>query len=372
MHNGRTGTPVGSGVVSGEPPINFAAHQVRAGGIQGAREDFENMLSLLVRATRPGARMIAANPGDWGIDVLLGDLGGLVAIWQSKYFFPLVKESHQQEIRDSFKSARTNAEKHGYTLSQWILCVPSSMDPQTASWWDGWKKREQQKHRVLIELWDETELRTQLISPDADHVRRHYYEAPTTQPSVPPAAAETAVAQVLPPEEDAKLESALFVRQLREAGHAEVTAAKREFFNAELMAREVVDKGVPWEVAALTTADATVHSVWENRFNDACQAQDDPKLPGLHTTVMADIRTQHSTFASGLPGGVVHSCGLMHRVVDDRRAGWVKHWRQVVDEAVNTKEPPEPRPADVDPTDVARAEKGEVSVAQLTTAEADR
>ncbi|WP_176929965.1 serine/threonine protein kinase [Lentzea albidocapillata] len=358
--------------MSGEPPINFAAHQVRAGGMQGAREDFENMLSLLVRATRPGARMIAANPGDWGIDVLVGDLGGLVAIWQSKYFFPLVKESHQQEIRDSFKSARTNAEKHGYKLNQWILCVPSSMDPPTASWWDSWKKREQQKYKVQIELWDETELRTQLISPDADHVRRHYYESPRVQPSVRPTPAETAVAQLLPPDEDEKLESALFVRQLREAGHAEVTAAKREFFNAELMAREVVDKGVPWEVAALTTADATVHSVWENRFNDACQAQDDPKLPGLHTTVMTDIRTQHNTFASGLPGGVVHSCGLMHRVVDDRRAGWVKHWRQVADEAVDTKELPDPQTAEVAPIDIARGETDEVPVAQLTAVEADR
>ena len=370
MHSGGTGTPTDVGVVSGEPPINFAVHQVRAGGMQGAREDFENMLSLLVRATRPGARMIAANPGDWGIDVLVGDLGGSVAIWQSKYFFPLVKESHHQEIRDSFKSARTNAEKHGYALKQWILCVPSSMDPPTASWWDGWKKREQQKHKVLIELWDETELRTQLISPDADHVRRHYYGPPTPQPSVRSTSAETTVAQ-LPPDEDAKLDSALFVRQLREAGHAEVAAAKREFFNAELMAREVVDKGVPLEVAALTTADATVHSMWENRFNDACQAHDDPRLPGLHTTVMADIRTQHSTFASGLPGGVVHSCGLMHRVVDDRRAGWVKHWRQVADDAVET-EPPQSQSVDTAPNEIAQDGSDEAPVSELTAAEADR
>src|SRR5215467_9413661 len=57
-----------SSLASGEPPINFAAHQIRAGNIAGAREDFQQMLGMLVAAVQPGARMIAANPGDWGID----------------------------------------------------------------------------------------------------------------------------------------------------------------------------------------------------------------------------------------------------------------------------------------------------------------
>src|SRR5919201_5215068 len=91
-------------LAAGEPPINFAAHQVRAGNIAGARDDFEQMLSMLIAAIHPGARAIAANPGDWGIDVLLGELSGLVVIWQSKYFWPLVNRSRQAQIRESFDS----------------------------------------------------------------------------------------------------------------------------------------------------------------------------------------------------------------------------------------------------------------------------
>ena len=40
-----TAVPAVSGLASGEPPINFAAHQFRAGNMAGARDDFEHMLA---------------------------------------------------------------------------------------------------------------------------------------------------------------------------------------------------------------------------------------------------------------------------------------------------------------------------------------
>jgi hypothetical protein len=327
-----------AGVVAGEARIDFAVHQVRANA-HGARQDFEEMIGLLVKAVRPGVtpRMVAANPGDWGIDVFVGDLGGLVTVWQSKYFWPTVSsKAHQSQIRDSCKSATENAAKEGFTLTQWILCVPSSMDGPTAKWWDGWKRKQERDTGVVIELWDENELRSLLISPDADHVCRHYYE-PAGQVTRPEA---TVVGLA---EDDAdRLETALFVRQLREAGQVETAASKHQFFNAELMAREIVDKGVPGEVAALSSAEAVIHGLWEDHFNEACQACEGLRLPGLHKSVMDDIRAQHAALATGLPGGLVHTCGLMHRVVDTRRAGWVRHWRQVADAHAQARGPQGP------------------------------
>jgi hypothetical protein len=321
-----TAVPSQIGVVAGDERINFAAHLVRANA-HGAREDFEEMIGQLVPAVRPGvARTVAANPGDWGIDVFVGDLAGLVTVWQSKYFFPVVSRAHQGQIRESFKSATEHAGNKGFKLEQWILCVPASMDAPTTQWWDGWKRKQERATGVVIELWDETELRRLLISPDAEHVRRHYYGPPGQ------ATGRGTLVVGLADEEADRLESALFVRQLREAGHVEVVASKEQFFNAELMAREIADKGVPTEVAALSSAEAVIHGLWEERFNDTCQACEGQRLPGLHSSVMGDIRAQHATLAAGLPGGPVHTCGLMHRIVDNRRAGWVRHWRQVADD----------------------------------------
>jgi hypothetical protein len=306
---------------TGEPPINFAAHQIRAGNLAGARDDFEQMLAMLLAAVYPGARAITANPGDWGIDILLGELSGLVVVWQSKYFWPAVTRGSQGQIRESFDSAVNAAARNGYRLSRWILCVPSSMDAPTAQWWDNWRTRRQRETGIAIEVWHEAVLRNLLIKPDCAHVRRHYYDPYVpAQPSRAPLREVTA-------DDSATLRRALFVRQLTAAGHVEVEAALREYFNAELLAREILDKAVPAEVEALVEADGLVHGIWESRFN-ACAAAEGGRMPGLHGDVMRDLR-ESSAFSAHLGAGPVHRCGLMHRVVQDRRAGWVRHWRDI-------------------------------------------
>jgi hypothetical protein len=161
---------------SGEPPISFLVHQIRAGNEAGARVDFEHMLSQLVAVAYPRARMVAANPGDWGIDVLVGDLAGRVTIWQAKYFLPAVVKRHREQIERSFGSAMRAAAQNGYRVDRWVLCVPASMDAAMAAWWDRWKAARQAADAVQIELWDETLLRGLLTSPHAAHVRRHYYD----------------------------------------------------------------------------------------------------------------------------------------------------------------------------------------------------
>ena len=48
---------------------------------------------------------------------------------------------------------------------------------------------------------------------------------------------------------------------------ADVQAKTKEFFNAELLAREVMDKGVQGELHALAAADRGAHAIWEHRFS---------------------------------------------------------------------------------------------------------
>jgi hypothetical protein len=144
---------------SGEPPIQFFVHQARAGEA-GAREEFEQMLALLVQATSGHANLVYANPGDWGIDVLVGDLRGSVAIWQAKYYIGGVVSTHRRSIADSFGAAIKAARHNAYEVSRWVLCVPSSMDGPTRLWWTGWKAEREAATGVTMELWDETVLRS--------------------------------------------------------------------------------------------------------------------------------------------------------------------------------------------------------------------
>lgn len=164
-----------AGVPSGQPHVSFEAHVVRTGSADGARADFETMIAQLVRCLRGQARTVAANPGDWGIDVVVGQLNDAVDVWQSKYFRPVVSSKHQQQIRDSFRAAVSAADRHGYELSSWTLCVPASMDGPTTKWWDGWRKRQRERTGVAIALWDETELKALLATDEAGAVRREFY-----------------------------------------------------------------------------------------------------------------------------------------------------------------------------------------------------
>jgi hypothetical protein len=169
-------------VLGQQPMINFSVHEVRAGK-SGASEDFEQMLGLLVQATNGEASLVFANPGDWGIDVLVGDLRGRTTIWQAKYFARGFNKSQEGQVRKSFASALKAADEHGYTVDRWVLCIPCSMEPEATQWWQRWRADQQGQTGVTIDLWDENELRKLLLRPESGHIRRHYYN-PYRQDSV--------------------------------------------------------------------------------------------------------------------------------------------------------------------------------------------
>lgn len=300
-------------------PISFRAHDVRTGTVDGARADFQQMVVQLVGARYRGARSIKPNPGDWGIDCFTGQLDGVIVVWQAKYFPDGVTKSHQQEIRDSFSAAVTAAQREGFAIQRWILCVPSSMDAPTAKWWDGWRKRQERETGIKIELWDESLLVRFLISPDARHVRAEYYGASSPARRRP--------LSRLPGDVD--YDGALFVRQLSEAGHVEFQSAKEQFFNAEILSREVRDKGIPEECDALDEADIAVNAVWESEFNRSCVTNSGRDLPELHQTVMGHISDSADRLSGHLPLHPVQAMGIMHQVVDLGRAGWVRDFRTV-------------------------------------------
>lgn len=158
--------------------IDFNWHKI-APSAGGATEDFEQMLALLVQTVLgDDVGLVKASPGDWGIDVLYGDLNGTVEIWQAKYFVDGVKPPHKDQIVGSFESAMRAAGRNRYKVRRWVLCVPSSLTPHMRQWWPSWAAKQAAKYAkfgVRLELWDEAKLRSLLARPEAAHVRRIYY-----------------------------------------------------------------------------------------------------------------------------------------------------------------------------------------------------
>jgi hypothetical protein len=308
--------------VGGKPPVNFHALIAAAGSKEGARARFQDLIVQLVKVKHRTARQMQPKQGDWGIDCFVGLLNDALFNWQAKFLIDGVRPDQQKEIRESFKRFVAKAEAEGYEPSGWTLCIPVDLDPPTTKWWDGWKERQERETGCCINLWDKSELESLLLAPDAHYVYEGYFgDSQAAKPELPTVSVPAGMS----------FEEMLFLKQLRAANTPEIEGAKRQFFNADLMKREVADKGVEAELQELATCFAEVHSIWEVQFNGKCaEHPTDETLPGLYPRVMGEISQMHNTKSRGvIPMGLLHRLGTMHHVVDDGTAGWTRGFRSI-------------------------------------------
>jgi hypothetical protein len=301
---------------------------IGSGGKEGARTTFQRLIAQLVALSYKGVKMLDAKSGDWGLDVIVGEIDEILSVWQAKFFIDGVGDTQKAQIRESFSQVMKKAEEEGYSVDVWTLCIPVDLDPEVLTWWTGWKKRQEKEHDVRIKLWDRTGLEKTLLSPDAAHIREVYFPAARGEqtPQAPPPIEE------LP--EDLSYEDMLFIKQLQAARIAELESAKQQFFNAEALAREVADKRVAEHMQALQAERADLRSIWEDRYNKSCAEPDggDGLLPELHPEVMEAIERRHdSGRVEVLPMHLIHRKGAMHQVVENGSAGWVRDFRAVAE-----------------------------------------
>lgn len=304
-----------------DPKAMFLRFLNDSGDEAAARTRFQRLVTDLVLVQMPTASEVGyPGGGDWGIDTYVGSLDKEIVVWQSKFFMDW-GESQKKQIRESFDQVVDKAKQQNFKVSAWTLCVPSVLPPDQEKWFHGWKGRKTRETNVEIALWNGVHLRHKLQQEDASAIRSLYFPDQLSMGTDLPLAKLPTVTT---------LSEALFVRQLESAGHAETDAAKGFFFAAEAMARDVQGRGVPAETSALYEAELEAHGVWEQTFNDKLRiASADGRMAGLFNEV------NNSVAQLALPQGLglrrAHWRGLVHRHVEGRRAGWVKHWRDIAD-----------------------------------------
>jgi hypothetical protein len=305
--------------------VNFANLKLRSGEV-GARAEFEKIVYHLVALRRPGATQIRGDGGDWGIDVVVGDLvlNEIIAVWQSKYFPDGLKTPQRRQIEVSFEAAIDGARRVGYLLGHWTLALPCLLTPAEKRWWDTFRRSREKEFDLVCELWDQSRLGALLYAPEATSLRKAYFgwnEVPTPLP-------------IVDPPEDGQFDGALFVKQLGAVPIAETTSARRQFFNADLLRREVRDKAVADELVELNSRSEEVHAVWETRFNGRAGDPSDD-LAQLYGDVMTALESYHrATPVRMLRASEFHTLGLIHVHVDEARAGWCRRWREIAAEHV--------------------------------------
>lgn len=308
-------------------PVEFRRLELVGGGVDAARALFEDIVVDLVGVLHPGAHSVRANPGDWGIDAVVGQLerGGAVHIWQAKYFPDGIDKSQKAQIRGAYTQAVKEAKAHGHCLESWTLCVPVLLAGEELKWWNGWKRR--QKDGVDIDLWAENHLRAKLLSPEAAWIYDAYLadgveSAPTRR-----------VEDVGDPDE---YDGALFVEQLRRAGldtTSVLSDAKQAYFNAELVAADVENREFLAGREELRQLRAENRAIWSAGYTSALPGDAEGRLDGMYGGVITQLREHHTASPPGpLRLHFIHRNGVMHQLVDEATAGWVADYEEVARE----------------------------------------
>lgn len=322
-----------------EPELLFARFQQQARTVSGARAEFELFVLDLVKAQMPEAGTVRGKGGrDWGIDVLVGRFsGGRLAIWQCKFFLQWDDDSPRGQIRSSFNSAVKYAKENNYTIASWTLVVPCGLAPAERKWFEEWAGRARRTHKISeVGLWDGFDLRHQLLREDVLHVRHEYFPG-----TLPAGGAEAIVPGVAETSDLTQYDDALFVRQLREAGEIETDAARGLFYATDALVRDYEAKQDRQAVEALKELHLDVQRVWSHGFAaEVVTADETGKMPRLHRRVMDEASARPDP--TGLRLRPVHKMGAVHRLVEDQRAGWVTHWRDVASEHVAAAMPGAP------------------------------
>lgn len=302
------------------PPVLFGRLQFESGSEAGAREVFQSFITDLVAVQFPTANEVAGpGGGDWGIDTYVGRLDESVVVWQSKFFLSWTGEDQRGQVRGSLNQLIKKAGSEGFTIDSWTLCVPCVLPPEEQQWFDKWAPRQLREKGIRVTLWNGTTLRRRLMQPDADGIYQAYFVARDAAQTAEPV-------RII--QDVGGLGDALFVRQLEEAGQVETDAARGLFFAAEALARDLAAAGNRTGVAALDELHLEIQSIWEARFNVGVPSADtDGRIAGLIEDVMQ--AASKSPDPEGLRLRPAHRRGVAHRLVEDARAGWVRHWRDI-------------------------------------------
>lgn len=303
-------------------------------GDEAARPKFERLVTDLIKVLHSTAREIRADPGDWGIDTFVGQLDdGAVAVWQSKHFPEpgSALKAHQAQIRESYKSALTQLEAKGLDVVSWTLALPGTMNGDMTKWWDGWRRRALRERPAgfEIQLWQEADLRALLMKPDFAHIRAQYFG---TDPKP-----EMRTTVNVP--DEGVYDRALFIRQLHAAGVHRDSPARRAFFNAELLSRDIMEREAKAEVSALASTRSDLEQLWSTRYEEA-RVEADPDagglMPHLYPGVCKAVETHHQTYPSPvLRDTLVHRTGFVHQLADKGVIGWVLDFEAIAAEHVS-------------------------------------
>ncbi len=119
------------------------------GGEYSAREHFNHLCVELLEYHSPGKQIINANKID-----KLDSFHDLLLVYLPKLFTETLNVSRKSQIRKAFNKTINAVKKHNLKIYKWILCTTHTLNNDELKWWNQWKYKNEEQHRIDIELLD--------------------------------------------------------------------------------------------------------------------------------------------------------------------------------------------------------------------------
>lgn len=313
--------------------INFKQLEIKAGTEEGARYLFQDLIAHIIQIKHKNAKEIRAAPGDWGIDVFIGNLtSGTCLVWQAKYFPNGIDKSQQKQINDSFQQVVSKGTENSFIIDAWHLCVPCDLSAKEMTWWEKWKKKNEKKTEIKIVLMERIALTSLLMTPEAESICKHYNLGTYTT------SYKEHKIHELPDEISSEYDNSLFIKKLVVAGITENMSARSQFFNAELIKREIHDKGDEDELNELISLYEKIHSMWESRFNEALTSSNPlEETRKVYNNMLISIEqfSDDRLKSPKIAASFFHKQGFMQQLADICKVGWSPNFHQIDDEFDN-------------------------------------
>jgi hypothetical protein len=172
-----------------------------------------------------------------------------------------------------------------------------------------------------------TDIEEILMSPQARHILRAFNLDDRPNEKL----GERAI-QNLTEEKAIAYDNSVFIKKLLFAGITETMAARHQFFNAEIMYREIHDKGDTDEIKELDNLSQKIWAIWWPRFRKAMDSND----PVTETKkVCYDMHLAIEQLDKGaldsplILASIVHKLGVMHQLSDGCKIGWSPNFKEI-------------------------------------------
>lgn len=294
-------------------------------GKEGSRSVFEDACAKAFSARYNNAYPIECNPGDEGIDIYIGDFNEPIEVYQCKCFFYEIGDVQRNQIRASFKKA---IESKSFKVKKWCLCVPKSLNIDETKWWTTWSKSVSKKHGIKVELFDEIKL-LKLIKETDIHLEIFDEQELQllTEILTILETKEERLKEIFSVPEDIDYIERIFTLKLKSANIDEnFDIYNKQFFNAEILTKEVQSKGIEDEIKELLSLKNAIQEMWLTQYLMYDDESDGNRLLGIVNQRIED--QSNVNLKTVLSVGTTEKKGILHQLSDECTVGWVKKYKE--------------------------------------------